>query len=50
MVAYLPLDKSELRHIAAKGPLCPCATNTLLNARQGRRCVQAPLKSCGSLE
>jgi hypothetical protein len=39
MVAYLPHDKSELRHIAAKGPLCPCATSTVLNARQGRRCV-----------
>src|SRR6516164_1831916 len=23
MVAYLPLDESELRHIAVKGPLCP---------------------------
>jgi hypothetical protein len=29
MVAYLPPDKSELRHIAAKGPLCPCATKLL---------------------
>jgi hypothetical protein len=50
MVAYLPPDESELRHIAAKGPLCPCATNALLNARLGRRCVQAALKSCDSVE
>jgi hypothetical protein len=50
MVAYLPLDESELRHIAAKEPLCPYATNTLLNARQVRRRVQAALKSCNSLE
>jgi len=50
MVTYLPLNKSELRHVAAQGPLYPCATNTLANARQSRRSAQAALRACGSLE
>ena len=41
----------QLRHIAAQGPLCPCATNaSIINVRRCRRVAQAALKSCGLLE
>src|SRR5215469_787980 len=33
-----------------KDRFLPCATNTLVNTRQGRRFAQAALKLCGSLE
>jgi hypothetical protein len=50
MVAYLPANKSKPRRVAAQGPLCPCATNALVNARQGRRFAQAALRACGWFE
>jgi hypothetical protein len=50
MVTYLVPNKSELRHVATQGPLCPCPTNTLVNARQSRRFAQAAPRACGSLE
>jgi hypothetical protein len=34
--------------IAAQGPLCSCAANTLVNTRQMPRFAQAAAKSCGS--
>src|SRR5215469_11049088 len=33
-----------------KDRFLPCATNTLVNTRQGRRFAQAALRLCGSLE
>ena len=50
VAAYLPLDYPKLRHIAAQGPLCPCATNALINVGQCRRFAHSALKPCGLLE
>jgi hypothetical protein len=47
---YLALDNPKLHHIAAQGPLCPCATNALINVRQCRRFAHSALKPCGLLE
>ena|SRR5262252_3594524 len=37
-------------HIGVRGRFLPCATNTPVNTRQGRRIAQAALNLCGSLE
>ena len=38
------------RHIAVRRRFLPCATNTLVNTRQGRRIAQAALNLCRWLE
>jgi hypothetical protein len=43
----LPLLRTTSRF---KDHFLPCATNTLVKVRQGRRFAQAALKLCGSLE